>query len=106
MTLCRVAHTSHPHAIVNVSILEDERISWKAKGILLYALSRSRFPFNFSILKEISLEGRSSLTGDIKELQKFGYLEKRQLKINGLYGASEYLFYPTSKDSFDLEVAE
>jgi hypothetical protein len=57
--------------------LNDERLSWKAKGILSYLLSR---PDDWQIyvqhLKTKSKDGRDGTATGLEELEKYGYLTK------------------------------
>jgi hypothetical protein len=66
------------------SILNDVRLSSKAKGIFLFAWN---FPKNFSYNEEIFLssssDGTESLRSGIKELEKYGYLVRTQIRQKG-----------------------
>ncbi len=60
---------------IKLTCTEDIELSWKAKGIHTYLISR---PPNWKIWKtdllKRSKDGRESLESGIKELKKFGYL--------------------------------
>jgi hypothetical protein len=60
---------------ISNSLLEDNRLSWKAKGILSYLMSR---PDNWKVnkvdIQRKATEGRDSVNSAIQELKEFGYL--------------------------------
>jgi hypothetical protein len=64
--------------------LNDEKLSFKAKGILAYLLSK---PDNWQVrvgdLIKHSPEGRTSIYSGLKELKKYGYLKKNPVRIDG-----------------------
>jgi hypothetical protein len=63
-----------PFALVNKAILEDTRLSWKAKGMMAYFLSR---PETWTVMSEDvtkrSTDGRDSVLAGMNELRQFGY---------------------------------
>jgi hypothetical protein len=64
----------NPFVQINNTVLEDKRISWKAKGILAYLLSK---PDDWYIRMEDIInhapEGRDAVRVAMQELKKFGY---------------------------------
>ena len=88
MAVFRVYKESGNFVTVHKSFIHDDNLSWKAKGILLYLLSR---PDDWQVyeteLNKHSSDGRDSLRTGIKELEQAGYIhrtrkrnEKGQLK--------------------------
>lgn len=88
MAVFRVYKESGNFVTVHKSFIHDNNLSWKAKGILLYLLSR---PDDWQVyeteLNKHSSDGRDSLRTGIKELEQAGYIhrtrkrnEKGQLK--------------------------
>jgi hypothetical protein len=64
--------TAHPN-----SISEDRRISWRAKGILHYLLSRPPgWETDGRRLAEAGVEGRGAVYTALTELERAGYLER------------------------------
>lgn len=56
-------------------ILQDNRISWKAKGILSFLMSRpNEWEFYMDEIKANSTDGKRALQSGIKELEEIGYL--------------------------------
>jgi hypothetical protein len=70
-----------PYARIPNRILGDSSISWKAKGILAYCMSK---PENWEIritdLIRKSTDGESAIRSAIKELQQIGYCQGIQIK--------------------------
>ena len=77
MAVFRVYKESGNFVTVHKSFIHDDNLSWKAKGILLYLLSR---PDDWRIyeteLNKHSSDGRDSLRTGIKELEETGYIHR------------------------------
>lgn len=81
-TIIRVEkNKKNPYVMIDKRFFEDERLSWKAKGLLGYLLSR---PDNWKVkiydLINRSTDGRDSVYSGLKELEKFGYLENSPIR--------------------------
>ncbi len=67
----------NPYTMINKAGLEDARLSFKARGILSYLLSK---PDNWQVrtkdLVNNSREGRTSIYSGLKELEEHGYLKR------------------------------
>ena len=63
------------YTVINNTVLKDERLSWKAKGVFCYLLSLPEdwVIYQTELLKH-STDGRESLRNAINELEKYGYL--------------------------------
>lgn len=58
--------------------IRDDRISWRAKGILAGCLSHANnFQFTKTWIIEHGTEGRDAVNNALNELRKYGYLEDR-----------------------------
>jgi hypothetical protein len=74
-SIVRVVKNKNYTVIDNTGIL-DTRLSWKAKGILAYALSRPNdWQFYLSEIQEHSTGGIASTRSGIAELMKYGYIK-------------------------------
>jgi DNA-binding HxlR family transcriptional regulator len=74
--ICRTRKTSHYVSISN-SLLECDKLSWDAKGLLCYLLSKPDWwEIRFKDLKNKSTCGRDALKSIIRELEKSGYIRK------------------------------
>lgn len=94
MTIYRAIHNKN-YTTVNNTICKDKRLSWKAKGIWLYAFSRpDDWQFNISDLMNQSKDGEESVQSGLRELEKCGYLlRSRQKEEKGRFDKSDYTFY-------------
>ncbi|KKB24956.1 conserved phage C-terminal domain-containing protein [Staphylococcus carnosus] len=81
MATFRVHKESGNFVTVHKDFIHDFNISWKAKGILLYLLSR---PDDWKIyeteLKKHATDGRDSLRTEIKELEEAGYICRTRIR--------------------------
>ncbi|MBE7320242.1 DnaD domain protein [Staphylococcus epidermidis] len=79
MATYRVKKESGNFVTIHKGFIQDSNLSWKAKGLLLYLLSR---PDDWQIyeteLIKHTCDGLSSLKSGIKELEKTGYIERKR----------------------------
>ncbi|PNZ31293.1 phi ETA orf 22-like protein [Staphylococcus petrasii] len=77
MATFRVFKESGEFVIVHKAFIHDASIGWKAKGILLYLLSRPNDwkIYETELIKHTS-DGLSSLKSGIKQLEKAGYIKR------------------------------
>jgi hypothetical protein len=82
---------NNPYVMINKIGLEDTRLSWKARGILAYLLSK---PDNWQIklehLEKQAPDGKTSLRSGIDELKKHGYLIRVAIRENKKIKAWEF----------------
>jgi len=82
MSIFRVTKDkSNPYVMMNKHALDDESITWKAKGILAYLLS---LPDDWQIyateLQRHAKDSKDSLATGIEELEKAGYIIKTKIR--------------------------
>ena len=96
MTIMRVQHNKN-YTVINNTICKDKRLSWKAKGIWLYAFSRpDDWQFHVDDLINQTTDKRSAVNSGLRELEKAGYLRREQKrKVDGTMGNSEWCFHET-----------
>ena len=85
--------TSH-FVIISNSVIRDQRLSWKARGLLAYLLS---MPDNWTItkshLKSVSRDGITVVDSTIKELEDAGYLRTwRYKKADGKFANGSIVY--------------
>ena len=78
---------SSNYVVLDKGFLKDNRLSWKAKGLLSYMLSLpDDWEFYLSELQKHSTDGMSSLKSGFQELQENGYVtRKRERKGDGTF---------------------
>ena len=85
-------------SIVDNKVIEDERLSFKARGLLIYMLSKpDDWKFHAEELaKHSSKEGLSAVRTALKEIEKCGYLRrKRERSPKGTFTSQDWLLTDT-----------
>lgn len=76
----RIKKNTHYVTIKN-SVLRDERLSWCARGIMAYLLTLPDTDLiTIEALTEKAKEGRRRVAGSLKELEQYGYFQRRKFK--------------------------
>ena len=80
--------------------LADERISWRAKGILAYLLSKPNdWRTREKDLMNRATEGRDAIRTAMKELEEHGYMVKEQQRSGvGTFAPNEYIIVESPSD--------
>lgn len=77
----RVQKRKNNFVMMDKTFLEDTRLSYKAKGILAYLLSK---PDNWKVivgnLVNYSTDGKAAVYAGLKELKECGYYEKKPIR--------------------------
>lgn len=102
-TIVRVVkNKDNPYVMLNKDFLNDNRMSWRAKGLLAYLLSK---PDDWEVmicdLVAKSTEGKSIVYNTLRELINIGYIERNKLRDSkGKITKWEYRVYenPLSKN--------
>ena len=101
MAVFRVERT-HNYTVMSNYHLRDKTISFKAKGLLSLMLSLPEdWDYTLAGLARISLEGKDAIRAAVVELEKAGYVHRRQTTDKtGKFGANEYIIreYPASHE--------
>lgn len=106
-TMIRVVkNKDNPYLMLNKTAINDNKISWKAKGLHAYLLS---LPDDWKIyvneLQNHASDGRESTANTIKELIKHGYIIREEIRNElGQFKGYEYqvLENPLDVDSITL----
>lgn len=70
-------HKQERFTTIDNAFLNNEKLSWKAKGLFAYMLSKPNdWKFNEKHLQKLSKDGKKSLSTTLHELQDNGYLER------------------------------
>lgn len=80
-TIFRVKKAVNPFVQVDKYCIDDKSLSWKAKGLLCYMLSKyDNWKFYDTELVRHSADGITALRSAIGELKKAGYIVKRKIR--------------------------
>jgi len=80
MGIIRVAKNNN-YVVMNRTALNDNRLSWKAKGIMAYMLSMpDDWVFYMDELMTHSTDGKASFRAGFNELKKCGYIERKPIR--------------------------
>jgi hypothetical protein len=94
--IIRVEHNKdNPYVVMNKTGLNDPRLSFKAKGILSYLLSKpDDWQVYVSHLATQAADGKGAVRSGIKELIKYGYAKfERHQDKRGRFTHSTYTIY-------------
>ena len=110
MGIIRIDKTAGNYFIASKYYVEDENISWKAKGIMSYLFSK---PDDWQIyqtqLEKVSIDGKASVRSTINELIDNGYMTRQsRRKSNGDFDGYDYTLheYPTNDGVRKMEDAK
>ena len=94
-TIIRVAHGHAPYTVIDRRVLEDERLSWAARGILGYLLAKpDDWQLRIGDLRRRGDLGRDALYRVLKQLRAHGYVERRVVRdARGRIAEIEYLVH-------------
>lgn len=104
--ILKVKKSEKPFAQIERTTLQDERLSFRAKGILAYLLSKPEdWQTNIKDVQNHGTEGRDAIRSAMKELQEFGYAKLTPLQDeNGrLIGKSYTISETPELDEDDTE---
>lgn len=92
MAVFRVEHSGH-FTIMDNFHLRDKRLSLKAKGLLSQILSLPEdWTYTLSGLAQINAEGRDAIRSALAELERAGYVSRRQTTDrNGKFSSNDYI---------------
>lgn len=98
MATFRVERTPSQFATINKTFIYDSELSFKAKGIMTYLLSR---PDDWEIytteIEKHAQDKKDSVASGIKELIEKGYIERKQKRSGGKFGGYDYSVYEKPK---------
>lgn len=98
MAIIRIKHTEN-YVVIHKSVLENPRLSFKAKGLWAYGMSRPNdWEFNVEHLSKVSKDGTDSVYSALKELIDEGYCQKVQQNIKGKFCPVDYIIYETQDE--------
>jgi len=77
-------HRSSHYVTLGLTAVEDPRLSYKAKGLHTYLISRPpEWKIYYHDLLARATDGKDSVTSGIKEIKKYGYLRIKLVREKG-----------------------
>lgn len=106
-TIIRVAKRDNPYVMLDKEFLSNDNLSWKAKGLLAYLLSK---PDNWRIaeadLVRRSQDGRDAVRAGLRELETNGYLIRHRVREpGGKFAHVEFVVYERPGAQENKEIA-
>lgn len=99
MSIIRI-HKTHNYSIISNVVLNDERLSWRARGIAAYLLSKpDDWRINAAHLHRVGREGRDAVRAALKELEDLGYLRRLKEQGEGGKWSSYLVLYEEPQDA-------
>lgn len=93
-------------SIVDNKVIEDERLSFKARGLLIYMLSKPddwKF-YTEELAKRSNKDGISAIKTALNEIEDAGYLTRKQgHKKNGQFTSQDWILTDTSTNLPQVE---
>lgn len=96
MTIIREKRTKN-YTIINNSILDNNRLSFKARGLLIYMLSKPddwKF-YELELEKHSQVDGQSAIKSALKEIERTGYLKRQRSRENGKFIKTDWILAET-----------
>ncbi len=97
----------NPYLMVLRKTAEDNRLSLKARGLLMYLLAK-RDDWNASIdnMAKIFKEGRAAIRTGLLELAKYKYMHRTQERVNGKFNDWIYYIYESPYEDMKSTLPE
>jgi len=94
----RLASGANRHVVVDRSMLDDPRLSFRSKGLLAYLLAHPGIDLaDKKQLSSVSLEGLDAIHTALQELEAAGYLRQNQQPAKGGTQVTIGIVYPISR---------
>lgn len=108
MPVIHVKKAKHFYALIDYRILDDRRLSWKARGILAYLLSK---PDDWEVhvndlIAHSEDDGRTAVQSALQELLNCGYAKLETVRDKeGKVRGKQYCIYDLEEAPFELRQA-
>ena len=101
--IVRAARPHHNFTVVHNQLIEDDRLTWKARGLLVYLLSKpDHWRTTAAYLASQSPEGLHSVRSGLTELERVGYIRRiRKQNPSGQWSTHTVVFdHPQPVDNY------
>lgn len=93
-TIFRTVKKENPYVQIDKTVLNDARLSWKAKGLMAFLLSKpDHWEINVKNLIKQAKDGKEAVYSGINELITFGYIVRAESRHKGRFSQIVYLIY-------------
>src|SRR4249920_411843 len=100
MTIVRAPRPTSGYTLIRDSVLRDERLSYRARGVLVAILSRpDHWATSADRLAAEGAEGRDAIRSAMDELAKYGYLERRNVQVDAGRWVKQIIVYDQPSDA-------
>ena len=90
----KIKDRDQPFVVIDKRTIEDSRLSWAARGLLAYMLSKpSDWQMHSNYLTSKSPAGRDAVRTLLRELEGFGYIKRDMVKPGGKLAKEQFLVY-------------
>lgn len=94
MAIIRVSKQPNQFSIIDRTAAEDPKLSFKAKGIMFYLLTKpDDWQLRVSDLVKRSTTGRDAVYSGIQELRDAGYITMEIIRVDGKFKKVRYTVY-------------
>lgn len=95
-TIIRKQKNKSSYVVLDKGFLNNRSLSWKAKGLLAYLLSKpDDWQIYMEALKDESKDGKDGTRTALNELIGLGYITRDQKRQRGLFTGMEYIVHET-----------
>lgn len=104
MAIIHTKKRENPYVQIDKRCLEDTRLSWRAKGILAYLLSKpDDWQVSIQDLQNKAKEGREAVQATLKELRENGYAHLEIIKgEKGSFGGKKWVICEEPTNGFSV----
>ena len=106
MPIVKITKRTHPYAMIDSRALNDKRLSWKAKGIIAYLLSKpSDWQVILADLVKHARDGAESVRTGLDELRRFGYAKFAAIRNSaGRLNGTAWTVYECPDEATDMAI--
>jgi hypothetical protein len=106
MPIIKIKKRTHPYTMIDSRALNDRRLSWKAKGIMAYLLSKpTDWQVRFTDVVAHAPDGPTSVRSGLNELRRYGYATlTAKVDINRKLAGSVWTIYEWPDASPEMQV--
>lgn len=104
MTIIRAPRPTMHFTVIANDVLRDERLSYRARGVLVSILSRpDNWRTDATMLAREGVEGRDAILTALKELEEAGYILRKKMQDKRGRWATTTLVFDTPQAASEVE---